>query len=256
MTYYRSGKYHDEDGVMQHIAAPSFRFGAGVFETILFNGKSLCYFNQHLDRLESSLEKLGFIVPQLDYAEIVMEVIDRKKLAGQTARVNIFALIDEHETVDPVITAAPYTPQLEKMYKLCTVTDGAQHPLLGHKTMNYMYNWLQRRSAIQKGYDDAVLLARDNLVTETTTAALLFGDGERFCVPGGKSRLPSIALEAARTILPIYDCSVRSYSVGDFRYAYVLNSLIGMRPVTAINGTRFMPDDHSCKTVTEKICGC
>jgi 4-amino-4-deoxychorismate lyase len=255
MTYYRAGEYHD-DGVTQDIAAPSFRFGAGVFETILFNGKSLCFFNQHLDRMESSLEKLGFIVPQIDFAELTMEVVRRNKLSDQIARVNIFALIDENDEVDPVITAAPYTPQSKKQYRICTVTDGVQHPLLGHKTMNYMYNWLQRRSAIKKGYDDAVLLARDNLVTETTTAALLFGDGERFCLPGGKMKLPSIALEAARSILPIYDCSVRSYSLGNFRYAYVLNSLIGMRPVTAINGTMFMPDEHSCKAVTEIICGC
>ncbi|OBQ54852.1 aminotransferase class IV [Halodesulfovibrio spirochaetisodalis] len=255
MTYYKSGEYHT-DGVTQNIAAPSFRFGAGVFETILFNGKNLCFFNQHLYRMESSLEKLGFVVPQIDYAELAMEVVQRNGLMGQTARVNIFSLIEENDMVDPVITAAPYTPQPDKLYRLCTVTDGVQHPLLGHKTMNYMYNWLQRRSAIEKGYDDAVLLSRDNHITETTTAALLFGDGERFCVPGGKLRLPSIALEAARSILPIYDCSVRSYSVSNFRYAYVLNSLIGMRPVTAINGTMFMPDEHSCKAVTEKVCGC
>ncbi|WP_027361515.1 aminotransferase class IV [Halodesulfovibrio aestuarii] len=255
MTYYKAGTYYN-DGVTLNIAAPSFRFGAGVFETILFNGKNLCFFNQHLDRMESSLEKLGFVVPQLDYAEIAMNVVDRCGLSNQFARVNIFALIDENDMVDPIIAAAPYTPQPDKRYRVCTVTDGVQHPLLSHKTMNYMYNWLQRRSAIQKGYDDAVLLSRDNLITETTTAALLFGDGERFCLPGGKMRLPSIALEAARSILPIYECSVRSYSVGNFRYAYMLNSLIGMRPVTAINGTMFMPDEHGCKAVTEKICGC
>lgn len=254
MTYYRAGKFHD-DGVTQNIAAPSFRFGAGIFETILFNGSSLCFFNQHLSRMETSLEKLGFVVPQLDYAEIAMEVLAKNGLTNAVSRVNIFALIDENEAVDPVITAAPYTYDPQKCFRLCTVTDSVQHPLLGHKTMNYMYNWLQRRSAIQKGYDDAVLLSRDNLITETTTAALLFGDGEGFCLPGGKMRLPSIALETARSILPIYDCSVRSYSVGNFRYAYVLNSLVGMRPVTAINGTMFMPDERSCKAVTDKIWG-
>ena len=255
MIYYRAGKYH-EDGVTQDIAAPSFRFGAGLFETILYNKKNLCLINQHIDRMENSLEDLGFIGPQLDYAELAMETVERNGLAGQVARVNIFCLMADDNSVDPVIAAAPYSPQENKHYRICTVTDGVQHPLLGHKTMNYMYNWLQRRSAIEKGYDDAVLLSRDNYVTETTTAALLFGDGKRFCVPGGKSRLPSVSLEAAKTILPVYDCSVRSYTVGSFQHAYVLNSLIGMRPVTAINGTMFLPDDHSCKAVTEKICGC
>jgi len=185
MIYYRDNKFHN-DGVVQNIAAPSFRFGAGIFETILYNGNNLCLFNRHINRLESSLEVLGFVPPPLDYAELTMEVIERSHLSGQYARVNIFALIDENELVDPVITAAPYTPDVKKTYRLCTVTDSSQHPLLGHKTMNYMYNWLRRRSAIQKGYDDAVLLSRDSNITETTTAALLFGDGERFCVPGGK----------------------------------------------------------------------
>ena len=255
MIYYRDGEFH-HGGVVQDITAPSFRFGAGLFETILYNSKNLCLFNQHIERMEASLEGFGFIAPQLDYAAIAMDVLSRSNLLETHARVNIFCLMNADNSIDPIVTAAEYTPQPEKIYRLCTVTDGVQHPLLGHKSMNYMYNWLQKRTAIEKGYDDAILLSRDNYVTETTTAALLFGDGKRFCVPGGKSRLPSIALEAARSILPIYDCSVRSYTVGSFRYAYILNSLMGMHPVSAINGTMFLPDHHNCIAVTEKICGC
>ncbi|MCG8532733.1 MAG: hypothetical protein MI749_19035, partial [Desulfovibrionales bacterium] len=76
--------------------------------------------------MEDSLEGLGFLPPQLDYAEIAMEVLKQCDLIGQTARVNIFCLLRDDNSVDPIVIAAPYAPQPDKVYRVCTVTDGVQ----------------------------------------------------------------------------------------------------------------------------------
>ncbi|UZP66442.1 aminotransferase class IV [Desulfovibrio mangrovi] len=255
MIYYRQGELHD-GGVRQSITSPAFRFGVGLFETLLYNGTAICHLQAHLTRARQSLDYFGFQADELDYENAIREVLAANDLLGGHARVNIFFPVEDDDgTVAPVVTAALHTPQPTKTYRLTIASSPVQHPYFVHKSMNYMFHWMERRTATLQGYDDAVLTQPGGILLETTSAALIFSDGTNFCAPNSHDRLESTALAAAKELLSVHGCTVRMHTATTFRHAYVLNSLIGMRPVSNINGTRYEPDEDTCRRMTAVICG-
>lgn len=254
MIYYRNGQLH-EGGIRQDIGSPAFRFGAGVFETLLYNGRNLCRLPAHLARARRSLEYFGLAEEEAPYEEAVAAVLRANGLTECPARVNIFfPAEDESGTVVPVIAAVPYEPLPDRTFRLALASGAAQHPYFAHKSMNAMFHWTERRSAQVLGYDDAVLMQQGGVLLETTTAALVFGDGTNLCTPNSADRLESTALAAAREVTPIHGCTVRVGTAGGFRHAYVLNSLMGMRPVVWLNGVEYAPDEATCARLTKVIC--
>lgn len=254
MIFYRQGELHD-GGVRQSMASPAFRYGVGLFETLLYNGSAICRLPQHLARAQRSMEYFGLTAEETDYAAAIAMVLEASGLERSPARVNIFFQVEDEEGgVCPVVTAAPYAADAARCYRLMLSSAPVVHPYFVHKSMSSMFHWMERRNARLLGYDDAVLVQQGNVLIETTTAALVFGDGTNFCTPNSMDKLESTALEGARELLHIHGCTIRSHSANTFRHAYVLNSLIGMRPVVALQGVPFEPDEETCRRVTALIC--
>ena len=256
MIHWQGGALH-EGGVRLDIGSPAFRYGAGFFETILWNGRAPSRLAAHVARLEASLAHFGLSAQPVDYDYVIAEVVQANGLGGRQARVNIFAPVEEEDAaVAPIVTAAPYDPPApDRTYSLRLAAPATQGSLAVHKSMNYMLCYLERRAARALGQDDAVLTQPGGIVVEATTAALLFGDGECFCTPTGGCRLPSTTLAAARDLLPVRDCTVRAGELRAFRHAYLLNSLQGMRPVTVIGAHAFAPDFATCQRCNPVLLG-
>ena len=256
MIHWRSGALH-EGGVRLDIGSPAFRYGAGFFETILWNGHGPSRLDAHLARLQASLDHFGLVAEPVDYPAVIAEVVRANGLAERLARVNIIVpLEDEDAAMAPLVTAAPYDPPApDRTYSLRLAPPATLGSLSLHKSMNYMLCYLERRAARALGQDDAVLTQPGGIVTEATTAALLFGDGDCFCTPTGGCRLPSTTLAAVRELLPVRDCTVRAGELRAFRHAYMLNSLQGMRPVTVIGSHAFTPDFATCERCNPVLLG-
>lgn len=234
-----------------------------MFETLLYNGRDICLLKIHVMRLKNSVAELGFSIEDTDYRGAIERVVQANGLQNAPARINIFCPVDAPPSpagmaetpLRPIITAMPYTQNLQRTFRLCLASTPAQHPWFAHKSMNYMFHWHEHRRAVKKGYDDAILFQQGHILHETTTAALLFSDGKSFCVPLGGDKLPSLALETARTVIPIRECTVRAHTISHFSHVYVLNSLMGMRPVVEAMHHSFEPDETTCNLVTEAVCG-
>lgn len=256
MIHWRGGGLH-EGGVRLDIGSPAFRYGAGLFETILWNGRGPSRLDAHLARLRASLAHFGLVAEPVDYPAVIAEVVRANGLAGRQARVNIIApLEDEDAAIAPLVTAAPFDPPApDRTYSLRLAPPATLGSLALHKSMNYMLCYLERRAARALGQDDAVLTQPGGIVVEATTAALLFGDGDCFCTPTGGCRLPSTTLAAVRDILPVRDCTVRAGELRSFRHAYLLNSLLGMRPVSVIGSHAFTPDFATCERCNPVLLG-
>jgi 4-amino-4-deoxychorismate lyase len=68
-------------------------------------------------------------------------------------------------------------------------------------------------------------------------------------------KLPSTSLSLAGTVHSLIRKKITLNEIGRFRHAYILNSLIGMRPVVTIGETAFVPDEASCAPVTAVVLG-
>lgn len=244
-----------EDRVRLSLDGAAFRFGAGVFETICYNGRTLCHLARHLERMDRSLGRLGLPSPELDEAALAgaaMEVVRANGLERSWARVNLYCLCEEGGA-HPLVTARPHEPAPRRTYRLAVHPERHLTPLAGHKTMNYLFYHLAGESARAAGHDGALLTDGDGLVVETDSSALLFSSSGRFTAPESRFALPSTALEVASKVLAVERRPVALDELESFDRAYILNSMIGMRPVASIGGTVFEEDEVGCGASTAAV---
>ncbi|MEZ7198041.1 aminotransferase class IV [Pseudodesulfovibrio karagichevae] len=253
MIHFKDGGYGLE-GVWTDPAGPAFRFGAGLYETIYYNGRELCHLGRHLDRLLHGLRSYGLAYTTVDFPEVAGQILNRNGLEGSSARVDIVYPLEDR-VASPVVLAEPYEPKPYKAFRLCLCEDRHVSALSGHKTTNGMFAFLARRRAAACGFDDAALFDLDDNVLEGTTGALVFEKHGQFVCVDSPYCLPSIALDLAKTVLDILPVRLPLEDLPSFRHAYLLNSLIGMRPVVAIGETAFVPDDNACDKVSPLVLG-
>jgi len=240
MIHYYKNEYSRE-GITLDPAAPAFRYGAGFFETIYYNGHKVCHLDTHLDRLLHALRAYKIEHETIDFKPIIDQILNRNGLEGETARINIFYPV-ETETSHPVVMAVRHEAKPYKAYRICICSDRHVSTLNAQKTTSYMFFHLAMKRALAKGFDDAALIDFDqNLLEATTGAIVLEKDGDFFQMDS-PYRLPSTTLSLAENVLEILPASVTLEELPSYRHAYILNSIIGMRPVVSIGETAFVPD--------------
>jgi 4-amino-4-deoxychorismate lyase len=253
VIHYKDGCYYPE-GVRLDPAGGAFRYGAGLFETIHYNGRELCHLGRHLDRLLHGLRTYGLAYTTVDFPEVADQVLHRNGLKGNPARVDIVYPVED-AVASPVVLAEAVEPKPYKAFRLCLCDDRHVSTLNGHRTTNGMFAYLAQRRAQARGFDGAALFDLEDNLLESTAGALVFEKQGHFVCVDSPYRVPSIALDLARTVLDILPVRLPMDEMPSFRHAYLLNSLIGMRPVVAVGETAFVPDDKACAQVTPLILG-
>lgn len=231
----------------------SERFGAGVFTTLLYNGEELCHLDLHLKRLWGSLNHFEIPFDAINPAPIIHTTLLRNGLSGHYARVNIFYCVDSFITkAQLLILTTKFTPQIEPL-SLFTYPELHDSFLNAHKSMAYFPYLLAKHHAQKLGYDDAIMLGADRIITETSSAAVLFKRDGIFYAPKAKNSLPSITLKLAKEVFPIKEVSIYPEEVCTFTHAYTLNSLQGMQAVKRIDKHIFAIDQLSCQRANKLI---
>ncbi|KAB1440819.1 aminotransferase class IV [Pseudodesulfovibrio senegalensis] len=253
MTHFYNNRYA-KGGVPLETYSPAFRFGTGFFETLLYNGKRLMHCDRHVGRIHASLDHFCIPYESVPFEEVCFLLLEKNGLTGSPARVNIFYPV-AGEVTRPVVTAAAYTPDPERTYRLNVCPDRHVSTLNVHKTMAYMFFNQAHAQAVAQGFDDALLLDFSDEVLETTTASLLFSKDGQLYETDTPYKLPSLALEIAREHLDIEPRPVALAELSVMDHAYALNSLVGMRPVRRIGHVEYALDEQSCGGVTAAVCG-
>ena len=248
--------YHNNGYTLEPVrldpAGPAFRHGVGFFETVYYNGDEVCHLELHLDRVLHSLRTFDVAYETVDFEEVIGQILNRNGLIGQTACVTILFPIEENRT-SPVVTAAPHDPKPYKAYRLCVCEDRHICSLNSHRTTNTMFAHLALSRATARGFDDTALFDLDDNLLEAATGVLVLKKEGTFVTVDSPHRRSSIALELAKKELDILPVRLPLEDLPSFRHAYILNSVIGMRPVVAIGETAFIPDDDICSKVMARV---
>jgi 4-amino-4-deoxychorismate lyase len=253
VIYYYKNSYV-ADKISLDVRSPALKFGLGFFETIFYNGELVCYLEEHVSRILSSLKAYQIASETIDFGQVIREVLKQNGLTDGYARVNIYYPIEvESSPASPLIAAYPYSPEPDRTFSLAISTYHHQSHLCAHKSMNYMHFYLAQRGALRRGFDDALLTDRSGRVLETSTASLVFSDGENMFTSSAGERLPGIALEIARTVLDVSERDISLDDLPEFKHAYVLNSLIGMKPVVKIDDLTYAADPATCSQVSNSV---
>ena len=233
-----------------------FQYGDGLFETLRADRGRVCYLDRHLRRLTGSARHLRLpaaFLEALPWAEIVAELLRRNHLEASIARLKVLVTrgcavalgLPEVERPTVLVTAAPYrSPSPEDYLRGWSVHLGAPgftSPLAAHKSLNYLIFLAARQEALERGKDEAILVAADGRLCETAAGSLLFYRAGTWLHPLQPLQLPGITLGRAVELLRDQGCSVQSLpiTVSDLDRldgAWILNSLIGIMPIREIDG--------------------
>lgn len=164
----------------------AFRFGFGLFETMLFQDGEILLKEYHWDRLFLGLNDLNFVLPELMTKEWIEEEIKRTVKRNKLEklcriRFQIYAgrggLFDgQNPWSEFVIEAQPVDPhiiQLNEKGLITVYADGIRKSadsIANLKTTNAMIYALAARQALAKKVDDSILLNTSENAIETTLA--------------------------------------------------------------------------------------
>lgn len=250
-TVYFNNRFMDAAEARVSAFDAGLLYGAGVFETLLARRGVPFFFERHYSRLRNSCAELGVHLPfgLTALQNIVLEVLRRNELNAVEARVKVLvtpgntATHFSHRDSTILISAEPYLrPSLRIPWKL--ICDGAvmSTPASRIKSSSYFPYRLALHAAHARGYDDAILLDRNGMASETSIASLLlFRDGG-LILPDSPDALPGItrgvvAEQAEARGMPVEWRPVSRDELLDGYAICVCNALLGPFPVGRINET-------------------
>ena len=163
--------------------APGFAYGFGLFETMKLAGGRLCFWSAHWARLRQSADALGL---DCGYAEgavldAIRSLVRAESLSDGTIKLSLFA--DKLYVYSRPMLAAAGGPIALKLDASCPINERSR--LAGHKTHNYMENFLLLQGCRRAGYFDVLRVNTAGYLGETTV-------GNLFIVRGGRLYTPSL----------------------------------------------------------------
>jgi branched-chain amino acid aminotransferase len=204
--------------------------GDGAFEVARLYGGVPFAWDDHLARLERSCAALRL---SLDPEALEREV-----------RVLLDRALDLDALLRVVITRAgrrllllePLKPGRE-MLRLAVVVHEPTPLLLGVKSLSYAANMLANRIAVERGFDEALFISRDNLVLEGPTFSFFWVEGGQiYSPPLAEGILDSIT---RRRVLVANDVVQEHCPLDRLRHAdeaFAAGTGIEVAPVLGIEG--------------------
>ncbi|MEZ5017966.1 MAG: aminotransferase class IV [Flavipsychrobacter sp.] len=177
----------------------AFRFGYGVFETMLFRGGVIQLKEYHWKRLFGAVEQLELIMPEIMdanwlEAEIKKTVKKNKLEKLCRVRLQIYAgqggLYDGHNAwTEFVIVVTPEKEQITELNETgvrLSIAEGLQKSndsLANLKSCSALIYSIAARQADKKGFDDALICNISGNIIESTIANIFWIKGDTIYTP-------------------------------------------------------------------------
>ncbi len=254
---WHDGAFKAADAASMPLDSEGLAYGFGFFETLRVQAGRPILLQAHLQRFELAWrEFFRTEPPDVTWADIIAQLIEKNGLAAVTAVVKLMAVAGKAGDAPVLfVNARPYTSRavLNTQPGLALrVYPHARHmPLARHKTLNYMYYKLAGDWARRLGADEALILDVDGSVSETNTASLCCVFGDTACFPVSAYALPGTMAAEVRRLLPRWGFAVedRRLTVEDLHRAdqvLLTNALMGSVPVISLDGQKLRSDAALC----------
>jgi len=235
-------------------------YAEGLFETILWKGENK-KIKRHYERLLKSA--IYFDLPYPSYEDFISHI---KDVAGIEEGIYIkYCLLsqgemlfyDKSKSFNYKVIKAP----LPKTPTKVTLTFSpfkyhSENPIIYHKTMNYLFNITVKRDALKRGFYDGIIKNEKECVCECSTSNILIYDGKTLITPKRESGLLfGTTLQCLIENLDIKEQQINTHDLLDAKSIYILNSIIGVLPVIAIDKKSYKIDKiilNECRNVLSK----
>lgn len=246
-----------------------FLYGDGLFETLKAVHGRVELLDPHLKRLAASARELRLPFPErYPFEERLTRLLAVNRLVSGLAAVKIILTRGEHPELGLpevprgtlVITARPYTPPPPQEYLRgweTVIFPARRSTFLGrHKSLNYLFYLAARQYARDRGAKEALILEADGRLSEAAAANLVLLRAGVYETPAAQSALPGVTLAAlARGLAArgreLVSVPLRPADLWEAEGLWLINSLVGLMPVRAVNGRPLPVSEATGRFLTE-----
>jgi aminodeoxychorismate lyase len=181
MWVFLNGEFVPEDRAVVSVFDRSFRYGDGLFETLLAVNGKIFRWSQHWNRLHSSARFFKLPIPCSadEILTAALELLRRNSLTNAVLRLQISRgsgprgyapTLEEIPVIVMTAHAAPQRTAQPWTLTVCPLRVVTTDRLQGHKTANRMLQVMAGMHARERGADEALILTTDGHVTEGSTS--------------------------------------------------------------------------------------
>ncbi|MCG6841532.1 aminotransferase class IV [Fusobacterium nucleatum] len=230
-----------------------YSFGLGLFETILlYNGKPV-FLDEHLARINNSIENLALNIDKLEKNEVFQYLNNNKN----TLEYEVLKIVLSEKNRLFLKREYTYTKKdYQRAFSLniSEVRRNESSIFTFHKTLNYGDNIFEKRKSKKMGYDEPIFLNSKNQITEGATSNI-------FVVVGDKIYTPKLSCGLLNGVVRQY--TISNYDVIESEIdleflnnadeIFLTNSLFGIMPVSSIDNRNLKTQKISRKILEEYI---
>lgn len=181
-----NGQIVPEDTSLITAESRAFRYGDGIFETMLYQHGDIRFLDFHVERLKSSMEKIQLENAAMFDAYFIRsraeELIRKNKMVGQRVRVRLIVVRDGGGLYTPETNKPIYIIQVSRVYDsirdkkvglivgLYTEHKKPYSSLSSMKTNNALIYTLAGNFKKKFSYDDVFLLNQEGLLCEALSS--------------------------------------------------------------------------------------
>ena len=233
-------------------------YGEGIFETILWRGKTKKLY-RHYERLKSSAKFFQIPCPDFDnFCKFIEEKTNNRKnlyvkFCLFSKGESLFYAIPDASEVLIIVKECNLVRRLQRLC-ISSIKRHSSNPVIYHKTMNYLPNILIKRQAISKGFDDAIILNEKDEITECSSSNILIVKGDSLQTPAKECGLLSgttlqILLEKAG----VKEERIKTEDLYKASAVFILNSLTGALSVFQVMDKKYPVDNEIFKYLNSFI---
>jgi branched-chain amino acid aminotransferase len=247
--YYVDGKLVPADEAVLPVTDLVILRGLGAFDFMrTYAGKPFCL-RAHLERLEASTRKIGLRFPwTLDtLVQLVTETLSRNSHKESNIRVIVtggsspdFMNPQGNPRLIIMVSKLPDMPAAWYSDGIHVITQMAERPLAGAKSINYVQASLALETARNKGAQEAIYTVPQGLVLEGTTSNIFVVTGDHLITPG-RGILPGITrqviLDLARCFFSVEIRDVFLSELLEADEVFICGTNKGIVPVVKVDET-------------------
>ena len=234
-----------------------FLYGDGLFETLRAYRRNPFCLEDHVNRLSDSAKyfDIPFHYTLQQIRHIIEQLIAQNGLSDAYIRMTLsrgpasHGLIPQHPCNPTfVVHAKPLTvyPPAWRTEGLSLMTSPFRRsvtcPVSGHKTLNFMANYLVKKEAVSHGYHDAIILNTSNQVTECAVSNVFIVEKNAVITPSLKTNiLPGVTRKIILRLCKESGIGVSEEEFGMERVLaaeelFITNSLMEVMSASKIDG--------------------
>ncbi len=252
MTVYLNGSFLPLDEATIPVLDRGFLFGDGVYEVIPVYGRAPFRLQQHLQRLENSLNEIRISNPHSgsEWAQLLTELIERNPEEDQSLYLQVTRgvaprdhLFPDHTPPTLFMMSNPLLGSpvevLESGVAAITEED-SRWSRCNIKSISLLANVLHRQHAVDHGAKESILI-RDGLVTEGAASNIFITNGSVVATPPkGPHLLPGVTRDLILELAQQRGLDTREEEITEERLQgaaeiWITSSTKEVVPVTTLN---------------------